>query len=661
MKRITLFLLSTVLALTVLAAPVEPKRAATVAANFWASHAGTKAAAVQLVDRTAEWSYAGIYLFTNPDGGFVLVAANDNATPILGYSMTGTLQPNALPEGLQGWLEGYQQQLEALATLPAGTKCAYGHDAELWQQLTEGLLPATSKGDTVGPLLSTVWNQTAPYNMYCPSGTVTGCAATAQAQMMNYWKFPAFGEGSYSYTMPTYGMQSADFAHTCFDWEHMPDTATMSSPLQERQAVARLMRVVGVSLEMTYGTAAAGGSSALGLVGMPGYHSIDNSLQDYFHYSRDMYVANKDANYTNAAWRELLISEIDLGRPVLYAGSSAQGGHGFVCDGYDDRQYMHFNFGWSGVGDGYYPVDSISPGVGGVGGNVTYTFNMYNTALIGAVPVYAMRVSDTLFSIGASGCVDSLLFSINDTVAAPWTVSCDVDWIALGESNFQRAGWVSFMVDTMTAYGERAGWITFSQGGEVLKVRVVQANFDTNEMCTLTVVMESTQGGGWEHDAYLSLESESGYVFGTATLAAGECDSVEIRVPPMNVYSVWHAGGGSDRFINYYVRNAYGQNCVEAVYAYRTGGKHLIASPCEQLAIEPEAAAQPVTLYPNPVGSVLHVKAEGLQRAEVIDMSGRVLLTATGNAIDLDGLPNGLYFVRVVTRDATTVQRIVKK
>ena len=645
--------------LTAVGAPVEQKRAAKVAHNFWAQVSSAKAPAT-LVDRSAEWAYGGIYLFTNPEGGFVLVAADDNAKPILGYSLTGTLDPSSMPPSLVTWLDGYQQQLDALSMLPEGSKSAYAADAAAWLQLEQGLL-MPKDGDTavVGPLLTCQWDQTSPYNVYCPQGTVTGCAATAQAQMMYYWQFPAFGVGAHTYTASSYGVQRADFGHTLLRWDAMTDKYGSASSQDAIDAVARLMYIVGVSLEMSYGTAASGGSSALGLVGVPGYYSIDNSLQDFFHYSRDMYVIAKQSGYTNDTWRAALIDEIDLGHPILYGGYAEQGGHGFVCDGYDSREYMHFNFGWSGVGDGYYPVDSISPGVGGAGGNVTYTFNDGNTALIGAVPLYAMRVSDTLFNLGAAGGRDSLLFSINDAVEASWNVSSDAAWLTLEEADFARSGWVMFNVDSMDAIGERMATITFTQGTESLTVKVVQVNYDPNTMCALTVVMESTRDGGWQNDACLTLESPSGYVFGTARLESGMRDSVEIMVIPSGVYVVWHSGGGTDRYINYYVRNSYGQTCVSAEYAYLTGGRHHVAAPCEMLAID-EAEQGAVRLYPNPVEGLLHVEAEGLSGVEVYDMCGRRLLTATQGLIDFGPLPQGVYMVRVATAQGSVVRKVVK-
>ena len=639
-----------------MASPVSPKRAAAVAHNFFGSLCGAKST---LQDLSKEWPYDGMYLFVGSQGGFVLVAADDAARPILGYSPSGSLDPQNLPTPLQQWLQAYQQEINALREAKSTPCAAYAPE---WYALENNLMPKDSVSGGVEPLLTTHWDQGYPYNGYCPRGTVTGCAATAQAQIMNYWQHPAFGQGSHSYTHATYGLQQADFAHTLYDWNNMPDQASSSTPMEQKEAVAVLMYHCGVSLEMGYGTAAQGGSMAAGLAGMPGFASIDNSLKDYFCYSPDMRVVFKDNGYTNERWRDQLIAELDQRRPVVYTGAAAQGGHGFVCDGYDHRGYLHFNFGWSGVGDGYFPVDSISPGVGGAGGNGTYTFNMNNSALLGLVPDYRLRVSDSAFSVSRLGECDSFLVAVNRSNYAAWSMAVDADWITVTADTLDPAGWVRFDVQENNSGQERVALLTFVQGSETCTVQVAQVAYDPEEMCPLTVVMESTHGDGWQGGANLTLESPSGYVYGTARLQGGAKDSVVILVSPDEVYSVWHSGGGTDRYVNYYVRNQYGEDYVSVSYAYRNGGTHYIQWPCAHVGIEDNAdAPAAVEVYPNPAASMLNIKADRLQKVELMDMSGRRLATTAQPRLDLSRLPAGAYFVRVTTDGGTTVRRVVKK
>lgn len=654
-RTITLTAMAVLLTSAAMASPVSPKRAAAVAHNFFGSLCGAKST---LQDLSKEWPYDGMYLFVGSQGGFVLVAADDAARPILGYSPSGSLDPQNLPTPLQQWLQAYQQEINALREAKSTPCAAYAPE---WYALENNLMPKDSVSGGVEPLLTTRWDQDYPYNGYCPRGTVTGCAATAQAQVMNYWQHPAFGQGSHSYVHEVYGLQQADFAHTLYDWNNMPDQAFSSTPMEQKEAVAVLMYHCGVSLEMGYGTAAQGGSSAAGLAGMDGFTSIDNSLKNYFCYSPEMRVVFKDYGYTNERWRDQIIAELDQLRPVVYTGSATQGGHGFVCDGYDNRGYLHFNFGWSGRGDGFFPVDSISPGVGGAGGNGTYTFNMNNSALLGLVPDYRLRVSDSAFSVSRLGECDSFLVAVNRSNYAAWSMNVDADWITVTADTLDPAGWVRFVAQENNSGQERVASLTFVQGNETCTVRVAQAAYDPEEMCPLTVVMESTHGDGWQGGANLTLESPSGYVYGTARLQGGEKDSVVILVSPDEVYSVWHSGGGTDRYVNYYVRNQYGEDFVSVTYAYRNGGTHYIQWPCAHVGTPDTPAPAPVEVYPNPATTVLNISADGLQKVELMDMSGRIVRTTANHQLQLGNLPAQAYFVRITTAHDTIVKRIIKK
>jgi hypothetical protein len=640
------------------AGPVGPERAAAVARSFWSTTLHGKADAV-LVDRTAEWAYDGIYLFQCTDGGFVMVSADDATRPILGYSADGTIEPDGMPVQLAEWLGMYQQQIDWVRQHDGQP---YAADREAWQLLIDGQPLKGTKSQAVEPLLTTKWDQTWPYNILCPGNTVTGCAATAQAQMMKYWNHPTVGYGSHHYTHATYGQQSADFGHTIYQWGSMPNQPSIYSTGFERLAVATLMYHCGVSLEMGYGTAEEGGSAAAGLAGFEGFNSIDNSLKDYFGYSHSMQVKEKSM-YTNEQWRNMLIAELDLHHPLIYTGSSAQGGHGFVCDGYDEREYMHFNFGWSGQGDGYFPVDSISPGVGGVGGNVTYTFNLHNAALFGAVPVYELRVSDTSFSFASSGGSDSLILCLNPTTGSTWTVESSADWLTVETPGITSAGWVRLHAAAYDGSHERIATITFHQGDESAMVQVVQVNFPEDDFCPLKVIMEATRGDGWQGGAHLTLQSAGGYVFGTAALEHGSLDSVEIDVAPHDIYAVWHGGGGTDRFVNYRIVNQHGEVTVDVAQAYYDSGSHFIEWPCAHVGIGniAEGVARP-TVRPNPAIDRLFIDdLPADSRIELYDIAGQLLTTTGGPTLTVGSLPSGTYLLRIIAPTGVTTERIIKQ
>jgi hypothetical protein len=174
--------------------------------------------------------------------------------------------------------------------------------------------------------------------------------------------------------------------------------------------------------------------------------------------------------------------------------------------------------------------------------------------------------------------------------------------------------------------------------------------------------MESTRNGGWEGGAYLSFESLSGYVYGTATLSSGSSATVEVGVAPHDVNVVFHHGGGTDRYINYRVLNRYGEELVKVEYAFMNGGTHFIEWPCAHLGIDQQSAESSISrVWPNPVHDVLHIETATLLRAELFDTYGRRVVMTTGNDIDISGQPAGVYILRVVTHSGVSESRIIKK
>ena len=182
-------------------------------------------------------------------------------------------------------------------------------------------------------------------------------------------------------------------------------------------------------------------------------------------------------------------------------------------------------------------------------------------------------------------------------------------------------------------------------------------------MCPLTVVMECNHGQTWQGGAYLSFESTQGFLYGKARLEQGTKDSVDVLVAPHDIRVVWHPGGGTDRYINYTIRNRHGEDLVKVQNAYRNGGTHHVEWPCAHVGIEDRSAdlSEAVALYPNPVTDLLTVRAEGLQKVELMEMSGRRILSTIQPTIDMRALPAGAYFVRIVTGNNTVVRRIVKQ
>lgn len=316
------------------------------------------------------------YTFTTANNEFVIVAADDAAMPILGYSdESRTIDVNNIPNSIQKWFELYKKQIiyitdnniEATPTIDF-----------LWTSYYNDIPIAQAKGtNAVSPLVQTTWNQSPYYNAQCPGGSVTGCVATAMCQIMKYWDYPATGSGFHSYNEDNYGTLSANFGSTTYNWASMPNNVSSSN-----SAVATLMYHVGVSVDMDYSPQVSG--AFVISAQSPVQHCSEYALKTYFGYKTSMQGLAR-SNYSESQWTSMLRTELDAGRPILYTGFGSGGGHAFVCDGYDNNGYFHFNWGWGGAYDGYFVVNALNPsGVGTGGGSGGY--NSGQQALIGIEP-----------------------------------------------------------------------------------------------------------------------------------------------------------------------------------------------------------------------------------------------------------------------------------
>ena len=407
MKKVVLSLIVWAIlsaALPVAAAPVSVEKARRAATNF-AKIMGAKERV--WVDITAQTGFEGFYVFAGAGGrGFVLVSDDDNAVPILGWSATNVFSTEGMPVHLRQWLAQYEEQLRHLRQArPNGELTAAPADnpaGRWWQQLLSGSIPTGPSNTAVSPMINTHWDQQDYYNSHCPydstasERTMTGCIATSAGQLMRYWSHPDTSYGSHAYNHTTYGTQSANFA-TGYNWSLMPVQLTAGSSAAQIDAVATLMRHIGVAVEMNYGIAAAGGSGAQSVAnGQLNTPSVENALRYYFKYRSSLHSIKK-RDMSDSAWRAILRNELDNGRPVLYDGFDTTSGHSFLCDGYDSAGMFHFNWGWSGNADGYYYIGSLNP----MGSSGYHSFNLRNTAIIGIEPNTGFG-SNTVVTVGSS-------------------------------------------------------------------------------------------------------------------------------------------------------------------------------------------------------------------------------------------------------------------
>ena len=345
---------------------VGADKARTVATAFYNIYSSTKATAsdAQLVHTFGDTRQGeGVYVF-NINSGFVMVSSDDIHRPIVGYSYEGTFDANNISPELSYYID---KMIEGRNYLPKQRRSDASSE---WDALLSGR--SISRGERVQFFLcETLWDQDYPYNYYAPIDnghrTYAGCVACAMSQIMKFWDSPVRGTGAHQYNYGSFGILSANFDTTYYDWSNMPNYITSYSSWEQIDAISTLMYHCGVSVEMMFGT---GGSGAYS-------EDVPEAIINHFSFTEDANLRYRD-NYSLAEWQNMLKAEFDQGWPVYYSGSEPSGGHAFVCDGYDDNNLFHFNWGWSGSGNGFFAIDELN-----VSG---YHFNMGQGAIFNMVP-----------------------------------------------------------------------------------------------------------------------------------------------------------------------------------------------------------------------------------------------------------------------------------
>ncbi|HPR60836.1 MAG TPA: C10 family peptidase, partial [Prolixibacteraceae bacterium] len=453
---------------------ISESDAKNIAQNFFAKMSGQSFRAVSdepSEEKNVPLSATGqnndtlYYVVNNANNtGFVIVAADERVWPILGYSLHGEFNAENQPPAFVNWMENRKKEIEFIKqnqTLPESTV------AEQWENLNDATPILKSTATSVAPLLQTTWNQGCFYNELCPVDSAgpcdrvwAGCTATAMAQIMKYWGFPSTGTGSYSYNHPTYGTQSANFSATTYQWSQMPNNVT-----EANNAVATLLYHCGVAVNMNYSPTGSG-------AGEP-----SDELVEYFGYSPNAQFVEKN-DYTEIEWINLLKSELNLKRPIWYDGFNPSSGHAFICDGYREDDYFHFNWGWGGYADGYFYLGSLNA----IPDQEGYDFTDDQGAVINVFPsdlpdgYNGFFISGNNFEIEPFGGDESLLvFSSTN-----WTASSNQSWLSLNSSSgLSGKSTLQFVAEKNETGNTRSAEITISVLGHDNQIVEISQSSDS--------------------------------------------------------------------------------------------------------------------------------------------------------------------------------------
>ena len=369
MKKLFLLMTAMMLAMVVSAGNVTPEEALQRATEFMKERVakGARRAPAAASSLIMAKNVSGLYVINvGQNDGFVIVSPDDRTVPVLGYADSGTLDPDNMPDNMRSWLQGYADEIKWL-------------NEHNYQPSAARRAPSAVK-EPIAPLVTSHWNQDEPYNnqvkTYAPDGKsgVTGCVATAMAQVMYYTaKHAGLETSKPTVEIPSYTASASGkvipgvSADEVIRWDLMRDTYKKTDADDGADAVAALMRICGAALEMNYRNNV---SSAHG-------EDIQIVLKYYFGYAETVMVVAR-SYYSYANWIEMLYNELKQGRAMPYGGQSVSSGHEFICDGYQGEDYFHINWGWGGLSDGYFQLSVLDADEQGIGGS-TSGDNRYNT------------------------------------------------------------------------------------------------------------------------------------------------------------------------------------------------------------------------------------------------------------------------------------------
>ena len=556
-KSLTLLTLAILFASQAFSAPVDVNRAKQIGLKYLQSNS-TNARQITALDHVYTWNTkAGtpaLYVF-NADAAFVIVSADDAALPVLAFSDAEPFDINNIPDGVNFFLSHYPTQIgyavEHGLTADAETEAQWKH------VLRDGFVNDNRSTTDVGPLLASAWNQDCYYNMLCPTSSnwmapcghvYAGCVATAMSMLMHHWSWPDQGTGSHSYTPSGYPLQSADFGSTTYDWNNMPNSLTASSSNVQIQAIAQLMWHCGVAVDMGYNYNGSGAFT----------EDVVPAIRDYFRYTDKAELRHKES-YTKTEWEDLLISYLDEGIPMYYAGSDGESGHAFACVGYrsSDRKFR-FNWGWSGSGNtAYYAIDALT--------NVSgYNLNSNQRTITDFLPdyIYDGLVPATELNIRAENANSKkgIISWTNPTTSLGGQTMENIEQVVLlrngqqifAQSNVTPGETMTFedQVSEFDCYNYRLYFVTNGTKG-----RFSDLSYQYGPTCSWRVICQTTNFQGW-NKGKLQVVNAFGSVVDEVTMTNATPLSQNITVPEGNVSFKWVAPEAAVSSMTIIIKNA---------------------------------------------------------------------------------------------------------
>jgi hypothetical protein len=440
MRHVPLFLLAILVSGVLqpaLSKPVDKTSAYLVAGHFmarWGDTGHLKSAAKNglvckeygklLYQNTIQTELPALYIINTDNQGFIIVSGDDAVTPILAYSRESNFDFENISSGLEALLHAYTEEIGYAARNHLSASEDVRQEWERYLN-NENRIKSAEIIDSVKPMTTTKWGYGKPYNDLCPADPMAsirngrhapaGCAAVAMAQLLKFWNHPVRGTGSNSYEITKYGLLSADFAATTYDWKNMPDELDSTSAFALKNAVTTLIYHCGVSVNMTYDAGASGSFFNCDPDPYSGLNCVQKAFYKFFGYKNS--VRATPGSYSDPTWKELIRKEIAAGRPVIYAGEDQGAAHALVIDGFDKEGRFSTNWGLFGFNNGFFHLNLLE-----LVASETIKFNFISNALIltGIEPDRTLNTEDAEFTeplkIWPNPASDLLQIDISGTV-----------------------------------------------------------------------------------------------------------------------------------------------------------------------------------------------------------------------------------------------------
>ena len=651
----------------IFAGPVDAQRAQQIGNSFLSAKALKSDIQLNLVYTSATRNAVDYYAFNvNNGNGFVIVAGDDRVKPILAYSTSGTFNPNDIADGFEFTLNTFSHEIQYIRE---HNIAATDDITAEWQSVVEtGYINKERKSRAVvGPLCPTIWNQNWPYNSQCPEdeegsgGRVyAGCVATAMGQVMKFWNWPAQGTGSHTYNPDGYEQQTANFGETEYHFELMPNDLDSLSTEEDYFYIAQFLHHCGISVDMQYSGHGSGAYS----------QDVITALNNYFKYTCDDMETLSFWGfnfYTIEQWTQMLKDGgLDEGMPLYYSGSddNGAGGHAFVCDGYDENDYFHFNWGWSGKDDAWCAIGALN--------TTKYAFNDSNSFIGHIQPqgddYYQRPENITDFEVVENEDMTSVNISwtnpennLNGEPLTSFTVNVYRD----GELVFTTEGTKGQRMDFVDENLEE-GLYQYSiiAENEYGFNRKAYAYILVGDKCDITFELNDDGGDGWK-GACISVTDEKGQRIAKVTMEEGSAQTVVMPLLKGDLNFIWNHGWfygtdyDTDAECAFVIKNS-NDEILYTSNEHSDGVFLTYNNNCENVSVA-EISESNIRLYPNPTNGILNIESNGEMTISVMNILGQKVLetTATDNAtVDLSGFESGIYMVRIETANGTMTEKV---